>query len=212
MDLDHETIKPFHSGRIIGTDRVFSRVFGRHELSAGWRYTTHFNVVEACLHLSYIIVICQLTATPAVFYDRAIMEPPDACRHAHHLSHPPGAAAPASAASHPGCAGGARRLDELRRPTRRHRHEEQATTAEAYPDGTVSGSGVYDTSGGPFASVMTWKDARKVPGRCGNTDLVGADELLCFAVNETSHYREYSDGISSLFARRGLTFPSRPRG
>jgi hypothetical protein len=59
---------------------------------------------------------------------------------------------------------------------------------------------------------MAWEDARKVPGRCGNTDLAGADVLLGFAVNETSHYREDSDEISSLFARRGLTFPRRPRG
>jgi hypothetical protein len=33
-------------------------------------FTSHFNVVEVCLHLSYIIVICQLTAVHVVFYDR----------------------------------------------------------------------------------------------------------------------------------------------
>jgi len=30
--------------------------------------TAHFNVVEVWLHSSYIIVICQLTVAPAVFY------------------------------------------------------------------------------------------------------------------------------------------------
>ena len=112
----------------------------------------------------------------------------------------------------PGSAGGARRLDALRRRTRRRRPEDQATTAEACTDGTVRGSGVDETRGGPFAYVMAWEDTRKGPGRCGNTDLVGADELLGFAVNAISQYREASDGISSLFARRGLTFPRRPRG
>jgi hypothetical protein len=112
----------------------------------------------------------------------------------------------------PGSAGGARRLDELRRRTRRRRHADQAKKAEAYTDGAVRVSGVYETSRGPFAYVMAWEDRRKVPGRCGNTDLAGADDPLCFAVNETSHYREHSNGISNLFARRGRTFPKRPRG
>src|SRR5262245_38974676 len=112
----------------------------------------------------------------------------------------------------PGSAGGARRLDALRRRTRRRRHADQATTAEAYTEGTVRVSGVDETSRGPFADVMAWEDRRKVPGRCGNTDLAGADEPLCFAVNETSHYREHSNGISSLFARRGRIFPNQPRG
>ena len=84
-----------------------------------------------------------------------IMEPPDACRHAHHRLHPPGAAAPASGASHPGSVGGARRLDELRLQIRRRRQKDQAKKAEAYTDGTVRGWGVFETSGGPFASVMT---------------------------------------------------------
>jgi hypothetical protein len=138
----------------------------------------------------------------------AVMEPYHACRHSHHRSYPAVATPPASGASRPRSAGGARRLDDLRLQTRRRRHEDQAKKAEAYTDGTVSVVGVYETSGGTSAYVMTWEDARQVPGRCGNTDLAGADEPLCSVVNETSHYREHSDGISSLFARRGLTFPS----
>jgi hypothetical protein len=31
--------------------------------------TARFDVVEVCLRLSYIIVICQLTTAHAVFYD-----------------------------------------------------------------------------------------------------------------------------------------------
>ena len=53
-----------------------------------------------------------------------------------------------------GAPGGTRRLDELRRPTRRRRQEDQATPAEAYTEGTVSSSGVDDTSGGTSAAVM----------------------------------------------------------
>jgi hypothetical protein len=84
----------------------------------------------------------------------AVMEPPEACRHSHDRSDPAVATLPASGASRPGTAGGTRRLDEFRRPTRRRRQEDQATTAEAYTEGTVRISGVYDTSGGPFADVM----------------------------------------------------------
>src|SRR5262245_63294661 len=146
-------------------------------------------------------MIRQLTTVPAFFMIAAVMEPPHACRHSPRRSSAAVATLPASGASCPGSAGGG---SAPRRAPPTH----TATSS----DGTVRVSGVYGTSGGPFAYVMIWEDASKVPGRCGNTDLAGADEPLCFAVNETSHYREHSNGISSLFARRGRIFPNQPRG
>jgi hypothetical protein len=146
-------------------------------------------------------MIRQLTTVQAFFMIAAVMEPPHACRHSPRRSSAAVATLPASGASCPGSAGGGSAP----------RRAPPTNTAPSC-DGTVSGAGAYGTSGGPFAYVMTWEDARKVPGRCGNTDLAGADEPLCFAVNETSHYKEHSDGISSFSARRGRTFPRRPPG
>jgi hypothetical protein len=117
-------------------------------------FASHFKVVEVCLRLSYIVIICQLTTAHAFFMIAAVMEPPDACRHSHDLAYPAVATLPASGASRPRSAGGTLRLDELRRPTRRRRHAEQATTAEASTAGTVRISGVYATSGGTSADVM----------------------------------------------------------
>ena len=120
----------------------------------------------------------------------AVMAPSPACRPSPHRASPAVATPPASGASRPGSAGGARRLDALRRRTRRRRQAEQAKHAEVSTAGNVKGSGVYNTRGGTVASVMTGKDASKVPGRCAHTDLAGADEPRCFAVNETFHYKE----------------------
>ena len=58
------------------------------------------------------------------FMIAAVMELHHACSHSHHLSYPPVAAPPASGASRPGCAGGPRRLDDLRLRTRRRRHSD----------------------------------------------------------------------------------------
>src|SRR5262245_57519293 len=136
-------------------------------------------------------MIRQLTTVHAFFMIAAVMEPPHAGRHSPRRSSVAVATLPASGA---GCSGSAGGGSAPRRAPPTH-------TATA-SDGTVKVAGVYGTSGGPFAYVMTWEDASKVPGRCGNTDLAGADEPLCFAVNETSHYKEPSDGISSFSARR----------
>jgi hypothetical protein len=86
------------------------------------RSSTDFNVVEVCLQLSYFVKICQLTATDAVFMITAIMERHDVYSHSRDIPHPAVAAAPASRPSRPGCAGGPRRLDDLRLRTRRGRY------------------------------------------------------------------------------------------
>ena len=48
------------------------------------QFASHFNVVEVCLHLSYIDIIRQLTTVYAFFMIAAVMELPYACRHSHH--------------------------------------------------------------------------------------------------------------------------------
>src|SRR5262245_7050809 len=67
-------------------------------------------------------MFCRLTAVYVVSMLAAVMETYNGRRHSPHRSHPPVAAAPASAASRLGCAGGTRRLDDLRLRTRRRRH------------------------------------------------------------------------------------------
>ena len=72
-------------------------------------------------------MFCRLTAAHIVSMLVAIMETFNGSRHSRYLSHPPVAVAPASEASHPGCASGTRRLDDLRLRTRRRRHSHLPT-------------------------------------------------------------------------------------
>ncbi len=67
-------------------------------------------------------MFCRLTAAHVVPMLGAVMDTFNGSRHSHHLSQSPLAAAPASGARRPGCAGGTRRFDDLRLRTRRRRH------------------------------------------------------------------------------------------
>src|SRR5262245_10235594 len=89
-------------------------------------------------------MVCRLTAMYVVSM-LAVMELSDGRRPSHHLSHPPLAAAPASAASRLGGAGGARRLDNLRPRTWRRRHPRlPALSPRAGVAGLVDRSGHVD--------------------------------------------------------------------
>jgi hypothetical protein len=69
------------------------------------------------------------------------METFNGSRRSHHLSHPPVAAAPASAANRLGCAGGSQSLDDLGLRTRRRRHSHlPALSPRASPAGHVERS------------------------------------------------------------------------
>ena len=56
---------------------VFS-TFARLRPGTPPEFASHFNVVEVCLHLSYIVIIRQLTTAHAFFMIAAVMEPHDA--------------------------------------------------------------------------------------------------------------------------------------
>ncbi len=72
-------------------------------------------------------MLYQLTAAHINNMLAAVMDTFNSSRQMHRLSHPPVAAAPASGARCPGCAGGTRRLDDLRRRRRRRRHSHLRT-------------------------------------------------------------------------------------